>query len=81
MRLIMCFGVLGMLNIGCATPQSNCQADLTPEGYELFLSAPPGATVYYTAGGTAQRMVMGPTGRAKIANSAGSASVDRCRID
>jgi hypothetical protein len=81
MRLVMCFGVLGMLNIGCATTQSNCQADLTPEGYELFLSAPPGATVFYTADRGAQRMVMGPTGRAKIASSGGSASVDRCWLD
>jgi hypothetical protein len=76
-RLFICFGVLGI--IGCVGTRSNCQADLSPEGYALYVTAPPGARVVYSLGGRSEQLVVGPSGRERIGSSGGSASVERCR--
>jgi hypothetical protein len=66
---------------GCASqPTVRCEADLSPEGYDLVLRTVPGARVDYRVGKD-QKTLTTATGVEKIATSADEVEILRCVQD
>lgn len=82
-RIKVCAGMVAILACtSCATqqPAETCEADVSPEGYDLILRTVPGARVDYRIGKN-QKTLRTASGVEKIGTSADEVEVLRCLYD